>query len=105
MTNRTMERRVFLGAIATLPVGVLAQHQAGTPTSGVGVKVGAGDDRFGRTLKLPDGSPIFIKVSSQDTGGAFFLTEQPSGPKGGPPKHFYLCGRRVVLLPSWRLHR
>ena len=39
---------------------------------------------------MPEGSPLFIKVATQDTGGAFFLTEQPSGRKGGPPKHFHL---------------
>jgi quercetin dioxygenase-like cupin family protein len=90
MSNRTIERRVFLGAIATLPAGVLTQQQTHDPT-GAGVKVAAGEDRFGRALKLPDGGALFIKVSSHDTGGAFFLTEQPSGHKGGPPKHFHLA--------------
>jgi quercetin dioxygenase-like cupin family protein len=75
--------------MAAFPASVLAQQQTPDRTS-VGVKVGSGGDRFGRALRLPDGSPLFIKVATEDTGGAFFLTEQPSGKKGGPPKHFHL---------------
>jgi hypothetical protein len=41
-----------------------------------------------RLLTLPDGSPLFIKVATQDTGGAFFLTEQPSGQKAAPRSTF-----------------
>jgi quercetin dioxygenase-like cupin family protein len=81
-------RRAFLETMAALPAGVLAQQQAADPSGGF--KVAAGESRSGRTLKLPDGSPLFIKVATQDSGGAFFLTEQPSGRKGGPPKHFHL---------------
>ena len=89
MDNRTVRRRTFLGAMAALPAGVLAHQQTADP-SGVGVKVSAGEGRFGRALKLPDGGSLLIKVATQDSGGAFFVTEQPSGRKGGPPKHFHL---------------
>jgi quercetin dioxygenase-like cupin family protein len=89
LSSETVGRRVFLGTMAAFPAGALAQQQPANP-SGVGVKVAAGEGRFGRVLKLPDGSPLFIKVASQDTGGAFFLTEQPSGRRGGPPKHFHV---------------
>jgi hypothetical protein len=80
--------------MAALPAGVLPQQTAAP--SGVGVKVAAGEGRFGRTLKLPDGSQLFIKVATQDSGGAFFLTEQPSGKKGGPPKHFHLEEKEIA---------
>jgi quercetin dioxygenase-like cupin family protein len=89
VSNGTIRRRAFLGAVATLPAGVLAQPQTAA-LSGTGIKVAAGEGRFGRPLKLPDGSALFIKVATQDSGGAFFLTEQPSGQKGGPPKHFHI---------------
>jgi quercetin dioxygenase-like cupin family protein len=89
LRNRAIRRRAFLGTMAAFPAAVLAQQQPAAP-SGTGVKVAAGEGRFGRALKLPDGSPLFIKVASQDSGGAFFLTEQPSGRKGGPPKHLHL---------------
>lgn len=88
MNHRTVRRRAFLGTVATLPVGLSARQQAADPPA-VGIRVAAGESRFGQPLKLPDGSPLFIKVSTQDSGGAFFLTEQPSGAKGGPPKHFH----------------
>jgi quercetin dioxygenase-like cupin family protein len=74
--------------MAAIPSGVLARQQTDSPSAGV--KVAAGESRAGRPLKLPDGGLLFIKVASQDTAGAFFLTEQPSGQKGGPPKHLHL---------------
>jgi mannose-6-phosphate isomerase-like protein (cupin superfamily) len=83
-------RRSFLGTMAAIPASLLAQVQQTANLTGVGVKVAAGEDRFGRALKLPEGNPLFIKVATQDTNGAFFLTDQPSGRKGGPPKHFHL---------------
>ena len=89
MSNGTIRRRAFLGAMAAVPAGVLAQPQTANP-SGVGIKVAAGESRLGRPLKLPDGGLLFIKVATEDTRGAFFLTDQPSGQKGGPPKHFHL---------------
>jgi quercetin dioxygenase-like cupin family protein len=89
VSNGTIRRRAFLGAMAAFPAGALAPLQTANP-AGVGVKVAAGESRLGRTLKLPDGGLMFIKVATQDTRGAFFVTEQPSGQKGGPPKHFHL---------------
>jgi quercetin dioxygenase-like cupin family protein len=89
MSVAIVRRRAFIATMAMCPAGVLAKSQT-VDRSAVGVKVAAGEARFGRPLKLPDGSPLFIKVASQDTGGAFFLTEQPSGKKGGPPKHFHV---------------
>ena len=89
IVRHDIERRSFLGAMAALSASVVTEAQA-PDAAGVGAKVAAGEDRFGRALKVPEGSPLFIKVATQDTGGAFFLTEQPSGRKGGPPKHFHL---------------
>ncbi len=110
MSHGTILRRTFLGTMAALPAGVLAQQQTADP-SGVGIKVAAGEGRHGQTLKLPDGGLMFIKVATQDSGGAFFLTEQPSGRKGGPPKHFHLeedewfyclAGQYIVEVGSQR---
>jgi quercetin dioxygenase-like cupin family protein len=105
-----IRRRAFLGTMAALPAGVLAQPQTADP-SGVGIKVAAGESRHGQTLKLPDGGLMYIKVATQDSGGAFFLTEQPSGRKGGPPRHFHLeedewfyclAGQYIVEVGSQR---
>jgi quercetin dioxygenase-like cupin family protein len=82
-----IERRLFLTAIAALPAGLaLAQPK---PPAAAGVRVAAGDGRFNQFLRLPDGGQLFIKVSAQDTAGAFLLTEQPSAGKGGPPRHYH----------------
>jgi mannose-6-phosphate isomerase-like protein (cupin superfamily) len=74
--------------MAGFPAAVLGAQTAAP--AGAGVKVASGESRFNRPLKLPEGNLLFIKVSSEDTAGAFLLTEQPSGGKGGPPKHFHL---------------
>ncbi len=74
--------------MAGLPAAVLGAQTAAP--SAAGVKVASGESRLNRPLKLPEGNLILVKVSSEDTGGAFFLTEQPSGGRGGPPKHLHL---------------
>lgn len=89
MTPSSIRRRSFFGVMGALPVGVLAARQTTEPAR-PGVRVAAGESRFGRTLNLPGGNPLSIKVSAQDSAGAFFLAEQPSGAKGGPPRHFHL---------------
>ena len=99
MSDGTILRRAFLGTMAALPATIVAQQPTIDP-SGAGIKVAAGEGRFRRTLKLPDGGVMFIKVATQDTGGAFFLTEQPSGRKGGPPKHFHLEEDEWFYFPS-----
>jgi hypothetical protein len=43
--QRTIHRRTFLGTMAALPAGVLAQRQSADP-SGVGIKVAAGESRL-----------------------------------------------------------
>jgi mannose-6-phosphate isomerase-like protein (cupin superfamily) len=90
MRDGRIERRLFLGALASMPAGVMAAPQAPAPSPGTGIRVAAGQARFNRELKLPGGDVMFIKVATADTGGAFFLTEQPTRLKGGPPKHFHL---------------
>lgn len=79
---------MVLQVMAGLPAAALSAQTAAP--SEAGVKVASGESRSGRPLKLPEGNPLFIKVASEDTAGAFFLTEQPSGARGGPPKHFHL---------------
>jgi DNA-binding transcriptional MerR regulator/quercetin dioxygenase-like cupin family protein len=51
-----------------------------------GFSVAAGDDRFGRPIKLGD-EPNDCKVSGQDTGGAMCVFEFSGG--GGGPRHLH----------------
>jgi quercetin dioxygenase-like cupin family protein len=109
-THTQTERRLFLTAIAALPAGLVAAQQKSPPAT-AGVRVAAGNGRFNQILRLPGGGQLFIKVSAQDTAGAFLLTEQPSAGKGGPPKHYHrdedewfycLQGQYVVEVGSQR---
>jgi quercetin dioxygenase-like cupin family protein len=90
MRHSRIQRRSFLGALTGLPAGFLGVPQTPGPAGGSGVRVAAGESRPGGVLTLPDGTPLFIKVSSADTAGAFFLTEQPTRQRGGPPTHYHL---------------
>ena len=55
----------------------------------VGFSVAAGDDRFGKHVKLgsPEGEPIDCKVSAQDTDGAMCVFEFNCN--AGGPKHLH----------------
>ena len=111
MSDLRLKRRSFLETLLAIPVGLLAGQQKVQP-SGVGVKVAAGVDRFNDVRKLPGGDLVFVKVATQDTAGAFFLTEQPISRKwAGPPKHFHyeqdewfycLAGEYVIEVGNQR---
>jgi hypothetical protein len=53
------------------------------------VKVAAGSGRANDIIKLPGGDRLHVKVATQDSGGALFMTEQPIDRRGsGPPRHY-----------------
>ena len=83
-----LRRRSFLGSLIAAPLaGAVPAAQAQRPAV---EKVAAGAGRGGQVITLPGGSPVYVKVSSQETSGALFITEQPAGPRGsGPPKHYH----------------
>lgn len=84
-----MERRTFLANVAGLPAALLAQ-QTPPPVQGGGAFVRRDTDRFGESRNLPAGNPMWFKVATRDTAGAFFLLEQTNTVKGGgPPRHFH----------------
>ena len=111
MSDLRVKRRSFLGTLLAIPVGLLAEQQKVQP-SGVSVKVTSGVDRFNDVRMLPGGDLFFVKVATQDTAGAFFLTEQPISRKwAGPPRHFHyeqdewfycLAGEYVVEVGNQR---
>ncbi|MGI9071763.1 MAG: hypothetical protein ACR2JB_10735 [Bryobacteraceae bacterium] len=80
MSNTTFPRRSFFGSFFALPFGLAAQSASTI------AKVGAGAGRFNNVQKLPGGDLLYVKVATQDTRGAFFMTEQPIERAGsGPP--------------------
>ena len=89
MAPMSLDRRSFVESLVGIPAGVLAASQPAQPGS-AGVKVPAGAGRANEVIRLPGGDPLFIRVSTQDSSGAFFMTEQPIARRGvGPPKHYH----------------
>ena len=103
-------RRVFVEALAGLPfAGMALSAQTSSPPIG---KVAAGAGRADDIIKLPGGDRIHVKVATQESGGAMFMTEQPIERRGsGPPKHYHeeqdewfycLAGEYVVEIGDQR---
>ena len=88
-----MKRRNFLkSAAATFPFALSHPFALGTEPSEFPIKEGhvvlAGEDinSENRTLGF---SHISFKISTQETGGNFFLFEHSNLVPGGPPLHFH----------------
>lgn len=111
MAETGIPRRSFIGSAFVLPFGLAAQSQRTSPRRAVG-KVAAGSGRFNEVLKLPGGDLLYVKVATEDTGGALFMSEQPTERRGfGPPKHYHenedewfycLAGEYVVEIGDQR---
>jgi mannose-6-phosphate isomerase-like protein (cupin superfamily) len=109
MSAHRVPRRSFFESLLALPFGLAGASQRTSP--GV-AKVAMGADRFNDVTKLPGGDLLFVKVSTQDTAGALFITEQPIDRRGfGPPKHYHeeqdewfycLAGEYVVEIGDKR---
>ena len=105
-----LDRRAFVEVLAVFPLGgsVLSGQTPAPPNA----KVAAGSGRAGDIIKLPGGDTVHVKVSTQDSGGALFMTEQPIDRRGsGPPKHYHeeqdewfycLSGEYVVEIGEQR---
>ena len=81
-------RRTFIEALAALPfAGAALSVQTSSQTT---MKVAAGSGRANDIITLPGGDLIHVKVATQDSGGALFMTEQPIERRGsGPPRHYH----------------
>ena len=110
MTRFGLGRRAFVEALVGLPLtGAGLSAQTSSPPVG---KVDAGAGRADDIIKLPGGDRIHVKVSTQESGGAMFMTEQPIDRRGsGPPRHYHeeqdewfycLAGEYVVEIGDQR---
>ena len=110
MVSVGLGRRAFVEALAAFPfAGIALSPQAPTPPV---VKVAAGSGRANDIITLPGGDRIHVKVSTEDSGGALFMTEQPIDRRGsGPPRHYHeeqdewfycLAGEYVVEIGDQR---
>ena len=111
MVNVEFGRRAFVEALASLPFAAGAAFaQTSVPSV---VKVSAGSGRANDIITLPGGDRLHVKVATQDSGGALFMTEQPIERRGsGPPRHYHeeqdewfycLAGAYVVEIGDQRL--
>ena len=88
MVSPGLGRRTFVEALVAVPFGGAALS-AQTP-SPPAIAVPAGSGRANDIIKLPGGDLIHVKVATQDSGGALFMTEQPIERRGsGPPRHYH----------------
>jgi mannose-6-phosphate isomerase-like protein (cupin superfamily) len=111
MSAYRVPRRSFFESLLALPLGLAEASQRTSPAPRV-AKVAAGAGRFNAVTKLPGGDLLYVKVATQDTAGAFFMTEQPIDRRGfGPPKHYHeeqdewwycLAGEYVVEIGDQR---
>jgi mannose-6-phosphate isomerase-like protein (cupin superfamily) len=111
MSAYQVPRRSFFESLLALPFG-LAQASQRTSPAPRGVRVAAGADRSNTVTKLPGGDLLYVKVATQDSAGALFMTEQPIDRRGfGPPKHYHeeqdewfycLAGEYVVEVGDQR---
>src|SRR5918993_815121 len=77
-------RREFVEGLVAFPFGAVGLS-AQTSSAPV-IKAAAGSGRGNDIIKLPGGDSVHVKVSTQDSGGALFMTEQPIDRRGsGPP--------------------
>lgn len=86
-----MKRRAFLALPLALPlvlpvVPELARRALAGPGPAAGVKVEAGQDRFGQSFTYL-GARFDLKVSGQDTNGGFSLYDTTRFEKLGPVLH------------------
>ena len=111
MSGAGLPRRSFIESLIALPLGLSALLQGASPSRTV-TKVDAGSGRLNEVIKLPNGDLLYVKVATQDSGGAMFMTEQPMERRGfGPPKHYHedqdewfycLAGEYVVEIGDQR---
>lgn len=83
-----MERRSILTGAVSLSVATLARYaQADTPTRGI--RVAAGQDRFGEHSPLGVSRAIDFKVSGKDTASRWCSIDASWQGTGGPPLHLH----------------
>jgi quercetin dioxygenase-like cupin family protein len=110
MVSVGLGRRAFVEGLAGFTFGTVAVS-AQAPAASV-AKVAAGSGRANDIITLPGGDRVHVKVATQDSGGALFMTEQPIERRGsGPPRHYHeeqdewfycLAGEYVVEIGDQR---
>lgn len=87
--NRNSFVRLCLatGSFIAMPFALLAKNIKNR--IGKGLKVNAGEDRFGAGITLMEGDQFFCKVSTSDTDGSLYIFDSIRDKKGGPSFHYH----------------
>ncbi|HLK60182.1 MAG TPA: cupin domain-containing protein [Chthonomonadaceae bacterium] len=86
--NTLNHNALLRDVLASLPIaGTEPTLDMEKPVSGGYIP--AGEDRFQQDRQVLGSMTLDYKVSTQDTDGRFFLFEQTSSYKGGPPRHIH----------------
>ena len=105
-----MQRRWFLSALSAVLTSLALPGRLRASPQTAGIKVVAGQDRFGKARRIGVSSTAF-KIAGSDTAGGLFVMEQANSVKGGPPRHLHheqdelwyvLAGEYVVEIGSGR---
>lgn len=89
-----MQRGKFITTVMTLagltvaPLSLLAR-QIKRQRIDKGFKVGAGQDRFNKSIGLFEGDTFFTKISTLDTNGDLYVFESTRIKNGGPALHYH----------------
>lgn len=86
--NSFLKRCLTVGTFLSTPIVAIAKPFAKERLT-KGIKVDAGQDRFGKSISLLQGDTFFCKVSSTDTNGDLYIFESIRDKKGGPPMHYH----------------
>lgn len=107
-----LKRRSFLTALVAGLSGASLPEHAFADSARPGVKVIAGEDRFGKSRAIGHNVTTF-KVAAADTEDALFMMEQESKEVGGPWLHlhheqdefwFVISGEYVFQVGAERYH-
>lgn len=86
--NSFLKLGLTIGTFLSTPF-ILMAKSINKKRVGKGIKVDAGKDRFGESIRLFDGDTFFCKVSTKDTDGDLYIFESTRDKKGGPPLHYH----------------
>jgi hypothetical protein len=85
---QAVQRRSFLSTVSALLSALALPARLRASPQTAGIKVTAGQDRFGKARQIGVSSTTF-KISGADTAGGLFVIEQANTVKGGPPRHLH----------------
>lgn len=83
-----IHRRWLLSTLTAALSGLARPSWLRASPQTAGIKVPAGQDRFGKSRQIGVSSTSF-KVAGADTAGGLFVIEQANSARGGPPRHLH----------------